>query len=283
MTTGRCLCGALRFEIDGPPVDMLHCHCSMCRKHHGAAFATWIAAPAGGFRWLGPTDTLVEYRSSERGHRSCCGVCGSVAPIVDSATGFVIVPAGNLDGDPGIRPARHMFAASKASWYTIADGLPQHEAFPPEFAMTAVARAPVETTPGIVQGSCLCGDVAYEISSAPLRFFYCHCSRCRQGRSAAHCANLFYPSAGFRWTRGQEQVREYRLPGAQYFATAFCTRCGSGAPRISVERQVAVVPAGTLDTEPGMGPSGHIYVASKAAWFVIADDLPQFAEMPTRT
>jgi hypothetical protein len=282
MTEGRCLCGALRYQIDGPFVDMVHCHCSMCRKHHGTAFATWVAAPADGFRWLAPTDALVEYRWSERGHRAFCSVCGSVAPVVDPAIGLAIVPAGNIEGDPGVRPTRHMFTASKAPWYAIADGLPQHDEFPPEFGMTATTRTPVEATPGVVQGSCLCGDVAYEISSTPLRFFYCHCSRCRQGRSAAHCANLFYPAEGFRWMRGREQVREYRPPGAQYFAIAFCSRCGSGAPRISAERQVAVVPAGTLDTDPGMEPSGHIYVASKAAWFDIADTLPQFAEMPTR-
>lgn len=282
MTTGRCLCGALRYEFDGPCIDMLHCHCSMCRKHHGTAFATWVAARAGGFRWLGPTDALAEYRSSERGHRAWCAECGSVAPVIDEAGELAIIPAGNLEDDPGIRPTRHMFVASRAPWYTIADTLPRHDEFPPEFGMTATRRPPVETSPGAVQGSCLCGDVAYGVTSAPLRFLYCHCSRCRQGRSAAHCANLFYPAAGFRWTRGREQVREYRLPAAQYFATAFCARCGSGVPRISTERQVAVVPAGSLDTEPGMGPSGHIYVASKAAWFDIADGLPQFAELPPR-
>ena len=58
MTEGGCLCGALRYEIDGPFVDMLHCHCSMCRKHHGTPFATWVAAPSSGFRWLTDTGTL---------------------------------------------------------------------------------------------------------------------------------------------------------------------------------------------------------------------------------
>ena len=58
MTDGRCLCGALRYQIDGPFVDMVHCHCSMCRKHHGAPFATWAVAPLSGFRWIGDTATL---------------------------------------------------------------------------------------------------------------------------------------------------------------------------------------------------------------------------------
>ena len=85
MTDGRCLCGALRYQIDGPFVDMVHCHCSMCRKHHGAPFATWAVAPLSGFRWVGDTSTLASYKSSEKGHREFCRVCGSVAPLLDEA------------------------------------------------------------------------------------------------------------------------------------------------------------------------------------------------------
>jgi hypothetical protein len=140
----------------------------------------------------------------------------------------------------------------------------------------------LELNPGVTQGSCLCGEVAYEISTKPLRLYLCHCSRCRQGRSAAHCANVFYDATGFLWTRGAELVKEFPLPGAQYFTTAFCTNCGSELPRVSVERNIAVVPAGSLDSDPGIAPAAHIFVGSKAPWFEITDDLPQFAEMPPR-
>ena len=280
MTEGRCLCGALRYQIDGPFIDLLHCHCSMCRKHHGTPFVPWAAAPVNGFRWTGNTSTLASYRSSARGHRDFCRVCGSVAPMLDEASALVIVPAGNLEGDPGIRPTRHMFVASKANWYEITDDLPQHDEYPPEFGMASTPREPVAVEPGAAQGSCLCGDVAYVIDGAPLRMYYCHCSRCRLGRSAAHCANVFYKADGFRWTRGAEHVQDYSLPGARFFGTAFCRRCGSGVPRVSVERNVATVPAGSLDSEPGIAPDGHIFVDSRAPWFDIADTLPRFAEMP---
>jgi hypothetical protein len=282
MTEGRCLCGALRYQIDGPFVDMLHCHCSMCRKHHGTPFATWAAAPIAGFRWLSDTSSLASYRSSERGHREFCRICGSVAPMVEESFGMVIAPAGNLEGDPGIRPTKHMFVGSKAGWYEITDDLPQHEEYPPEFGMPSTPRAPVELKPGVTQGSCLCGEVAYEITTPPLRMFLCHCSRCRQGRSAAHCANVFYDAKDFRWTRGAELVAEFPMPGAQYFTTAFCRNCGSELPRVSVERNIAVVPAGSLDSEPAITPAAHIFVGSKAPWFDITDELPQFAEMPPR-
>ena len=283
MTEGGCLCGALRYEIDGPFVDMLHCHCSMCRKHHGTPFATWVAAPSSGFRWLTDTASLTRYDSSPKAHRDFCNVCGSVAPTFIDEMGLVIVPAGNLDGDPAIRPSKHMFVGSKAPWYTITDDLPQHAEYPPEFGTPATPRPRIELKPGVAQGSCLCGEVGYEISTLPLRMYLCHCSRCRKGRSAAHCANVFYNAEGFRWTRGAELVQDFQLPSAQYFGTAFCRRCGSEVPRVSFERNMAVVPAGSLDSDPGIAPAGHIFVESKAPWFAITDDIPQYAMLPPRS
>ena len=128
-------------------------------------------------------------------------------------------------------------------------------------------------------GSCLCGDVAFEIEGAPLRAFNCHCTRCRRGRGAAHATNLFYPADGFRWTRGQENVAEYKVPEAQRFAVAFCRDCGGALPYVMAGRGV-VVPAGSLDSEPGMQPLAHIFVGSKADWFDITDRLPQYPELP---
>jgi hypothetical protein len=283
MTTGRCLCGNVRFELDGPVLNAVHCHCSMCRKHHGAAFATWAAAALSGFRYTAGEDAVGRYASSPGFHRSFCTTCGSVMPERLESAGMAICPAGNLEGDPAIEPGLHMFVGSKASWYEITDELPQFEEFPPQFGMQATPRPPVETTGDDVQGSCLCGEVAYAISGPPLRMYYCHCSRCRLGRSAAHAANVFYKADGQRWLRGAQLVQDYRLPGAQYFGVAFCGRCGSKVPRVSIERNIAVVPAGSLDTDPGMRVQAHIFVDSKASWDRITDRVPQFADMPPRT
>lgn len=282
MTQGHCLCGTVRFEIDGPFVSMLHCHCSMCRKHHGTPFATFVAAPLAGFRYTAGEDSIAHYQSSPGFHRSFCKACGSVMPEGMPAIGLVVCPAGDLDGDLGIEPQMHMFTGSKAPWYEITDGLPQHEQYPPQFGMQATPRKTVETHGDATQGSCLCGDVAYEITGAPLRFYYCHCSRCRHGRSAAHAANVFYKADGFRWVRGADLVQDHQLAGAQYFGTAFCRRCGSAVPRVSVERGVVNVPAGSLDNDPGIRAEAHIFVDSKARWDRISDSIPQFAEMPPR-
>jgi hypothetical protein len=280
MIRGTCLCGTLRYEIDGPLTSMMNCHCSMCRKQHGTAFATYVVAPVAGFRWLAGEDEVVRYQSSAKGSRAFCGRCGSVAPSSLPSMGIVLAPAGNLQGELGRRPEGHMFVGSKAPWHAITDQLPQHEVYPPGFPAEGVPRPQVVPREGVTEGSCLCGDVAYELRGAPMRMISCHCSRCRQGRSAAHATNVFYAADALHFTRGAERVREYKVPDAKFHAVAFCSRCGSKVPRISAERGITIVPAGSLDTDPGMRPMAHIFVADKAPWFDITDRLPQFAAMP---
>ena len=233
-----------------------------------------------GFRWLSGEDNIASYASSEKGQRSFCRTCGSVTPALMKNMDLVICPAGNLQGDPGIRPEAHWFVTSKASWYSIADGLPEHEEYPDEFGTTGVTRPAVEATPDALSGSCLCGRIAYRVTGPAVRMMNCHCSRCRRGRSSAHATNLFYRLDDFEFVRGESDVRTYKVPEAQRFAIAFCSNCGGGAPGISRERGFVLVPAGTLDMDPGTRPQAHIFVRSKAPWFAIADDLPQFPEGP---
>ncbi|HET9692802.1 MAG TPA: GFA family protein [Steroidobacteraceae bacterium] len=281
MNQGRCLCGSVQYEVEGAFFAVANCHCSMCRKHHGAPYVTWVVVPSANYRLTAGADSIGRYESSPGTHRAFCRRCGSVTPETTPSGEHVVVPAGNLEGDLP-RPQLHMFVKDKAPWYVIADQLPQHEQWPPEYGMQPVTREPVRAVsePG-VHGSCLCGAVAYAVDAAPLRFMYCHCSRCRLARSAAHAANLFYPLEAFQWLRGAELVTEYALPGAQRFGVAFCSRCGSGVARPSPARNVVLVPAGSLDDEPGMAPEAHIFVDSRASWDVLGPDgIPRFAELP---
>lgn len=129
MNRGSCLCGAVQFEAD-PFDSMVHCHCSMCRRHHGSMFATFLTGGAGSFHWLAGQDSVIAYRSSAKGLRPFCRTCGSVAPTALPEIGIAFIPAGNLEGDPGLRPSRHMFAGSGVAWFPITDGLPQWEELP---------------------------------------------------------------------------------------------------------------------------------------------------------
>lgn len=280
MAHGCCLCGALSYELDGPFTGFDHCHCSMCRKHHGTGFGSYVAAPIAAFRWVAGEDRCRSYRSSAQGVRSFCEVCGAVGPTTLPEHGIAVVPAAALEGDLGRKPRSHVFVGSKAPWDDITDDLPRFDAYPPAFGAAGVDRPTVVPRPGITEGSCLCGDVGFETTGAPLRMMNCHCSRCRHGRAAAHATNLFYALDAFRWTRGATLVTEYKVPDARFHAVAFCSHCGGKLPRVSPERGAVVVPAGSLDTDPGMRPQAHIFVADKAPWFDITGPLPQFPGMP---
>jgi len=280
MTEGRCLCGSVRYEVAGPFTTMVHCHCSMCRKHHGTPYVTWAVAPLEGYRLHSGEELIEAYESSPGHRRAFCRRCGSRMPALMPGLGLVACPAGNLEGDLGIAPQLHTFTASKAPWYVIEDDLPRFEEYPPGFGTAAIPRAAPAAPAGVICGSCLCAGTAYQITGPAQRMYYCHCSRCRLGRSAAHAANVFYRLADFAWSRGEELIRDFGLPGAQFFGTSFCAHCGSAMPRVSRERGIVNVPAGSLDTDPGIAPLAHIFVASKAPWDTIGSSIPQFAEMP---
>ncbi len=281
MNRGSCLCGAVQFEADSF-ASMTHCHCSLCRRHHGAMFATFMSAPRDGFRWISGEDEIVTWRSSQRGLRPFCRRCGSALPtFLPDWPDVVIVPAGGVEGDPGIRPEYHEFAASAPDWFPITDALPRYATRPAEFeAMPTVEDPAPAPKYGRVAGRCLCGDVAFELAGVPELAQNCHCTRCRRARGAAHATNAFFRREQLTWIRGEGQVVDFPLPGAKRFGQAFCRRCGGKVARVVASTGYAVVPYGSLDTAPGRSPRGHIFVGSKAPWFEITDGLPQWEELP---
>ena len=127
MIAGSCLCGGVRFEIKGTLSGALNCHCSMCRKAHGAAFRSRARVNAQDFRWLAGEPLVTWYQSSPGTHRGFCSVCG--AKLLSRFDGYPSshgFPLGALDDDPGVRPALHVFVAHKAPWYEITDDLPRY-------------------------------------------------------------------------------------------------------------------------------------------------------------
>jgi hypothetical protein len=127
MIRGSCLCGGVRFEILGKPGRSSHCHCSMCRKAHGAAFGTYAAVRNEDFKLLSGAALIARYPSSPGVVRTFCSRCGSTLQFIsDKRPDIVDVALGVLDDDPGIRVPHHIFVASKAPWTEIADGLPQY-------------------------------------------------------------------------------------------------------------------------------------------------------------
>ncbi len=133
---------------------------------------------------------------------------------------------------------------------------------------------------GAVRGRCLCGAVEYALTGEVLGFQYCHCSRCRKFTGSAHAANLFVRPADLAWTRGEDRVRTWTLEAEPRFPTAFCSRCGSSLPALSSTGRYWVVPAGTLEDDPGASPAQNIFWGSRAPWFRDTGGLPRHDELP---
>ena len=85
---------------------------------------------------------------------------------------------------------------------------------------------------------------------------------------------------GVIFFKGEEHIKTYKVPGAKHFAHAFCDTCGCGVPRIDPGRRIAVIPLGALDDDPGVKAADNIFVAHKAQWYEITDDLPAYEEGP---
>lgn len=114
MIRGSCLCGGVRFEIDGPVGRASHCHCSMCRKAHGAAFGTYGRVERQDFRWTAGEKLVARFRSSPEVTRTFCSRCGSTLQWLHArALDRMTIALGVLDDDP---------------WYEITDDLEQRTA-----------------------------------------------------------------------------------------------------------------------------------------------------------
>lgn len=122
---GSCFCGAVRFRIGLPTLFCGHCHCTMCRRSHGAGFVTWLAVPRERF-FLDEDEALVRFPSSDHGTRSFCGRCGSTL-FFETTTDpdRVDVVLANMDGPIDRAPQLHVHFDDRAAWTAADDGLPR--------------------------------------------------------------------------------------------------------------------------------------------------------------
>jgi hypothetical protein len=129
------------------------------------------------------------------------------------------------------------------------------------------------------QGSCLCGEVRFEIDGGFDRFFLCHCGRCRKDTGSAHAANLFALNAKIEWRSGEPRIRTYQVPSTRH-VKGFCSICGSALPTVQMDGTLLVVPAGSLDSAVDVRPDAHICVGSRAEWDRSLEELPQIQDLP---
>lgn len=130
--TGRCLCEAISYKITGELGPIFNCHCSKCRRWHGAAFRTRASVKKDQFSWTSG-ESLLSFYETENVIRTFCSICGSnLISLHKNYPNIIGLALGGLEQDPGNRPEGNLFIDSKAPWYTPCDGLPQYAEWPPE-------------------------------------------------------------------------------------------------------------------------------------------------------
>ena len=130
MYHGGCLCGKVKFTISNKINDIVYCHCSLCRKAQGSAFATNGNIEASNFKFLSGENNLTTYQASENQTKLFCTSCGS--PIMSKNTlnpDVIRIRLGTIESDINESPEAHIFVSSKANWEEITDNLPQYDEY----------------------------------------------------------------------------------------------------------------------------------------------------------
>lgn len=128
MHTGHCLCGQVTFQIEGELEPIQLCHCSQCRRAQGTPFVSNIPLQKSAFQLLSGAQLLKSFESSPGKHRVFCSHCGSpLYSTKEDLPGVMRIRAGLLNSPVATRPGVHIYAGSKADWWSILDQLPQFE------------------------------------------------------------------------------------------------------------------------------------------------------------
>jgi hypothetical protein len=129
---GSCLCGEVKYRILGALEQFHFCHCSRCRKSTGSAHASNIFTAPDNIEWLSGEAQIKRYDlpTAERFARCFCTHCGSGVPYLSRNGQYLIIPAGSLDEDSGIRPQDNMFWPDRAPWYDAGIMAPCFDRYP---------------------------------------------------------------------------------------------------------------------------------------------------------
>jgi hypothetical protein len=123
----------------------------------------------------------------------------------------------------------------------------------------------------------MCGAVEYAVADAFEFALFCHCSMCRRSTGSAFKPLAGIPRSELKLVRGDEALL---IVGEESGHDARCGRCGSLLYSVVRDGTFVHVAMGTLVDEPSTRPTMHIFVASKAGWYQINDDLPRYQKFP---
>ncbi len=126
---GACLCEQVRYAVRGP-FDQFHiCHCSQCRRSTGSAHASNIFTSKDRIRWIAGEALTKRYDPDKPGviSKAFCTHCGSLVPYISASSGRLVIPAGGLEQDPGIRPQDNIYWPDRADWYDAVSQAPRYD------------------------------------------------------------------------------------------------------------------------------------------------------------
>ncbi|MEO1066123.1 MAG: GFA family protein [Pseudomonadota bacterium] len=127
-TTGRCLCGAVRFAFEGPLNWTCHCHCESCRRATSSPMTSFLGVPLQTFRWTGEAPKV--FRSSPGVERLFCGKCGSqMAFLAEHYPGEIHLYAASLDDPEAFEAEMHVHHEERLAWFETTDNLPRKVGF----------------------------------------------------------------------------------------------------------------------------------------------------------
>lgn len=253
MAAGGCLCGAVRFAVDGPVGAVAVCHCSQCRRWSGHVWGGSLVAAEdlrltrdAGLRW---------YRSSATAARGFCADCGASLFWKAEGEGHVSVAAGAFDPPTGLTTGKHIFTADAGDYYAP-DGPPP----------------PPGPAPERLDCRCLCGAVAFALPGPAGTVTACHCGQCRR-LSGHYAASFDADESALAW-QNRDGLAEYGTPAGG--RRGFCAGCGSSLYFRAADGAFSVE-AGAVRGPTGGTLSAHIFVADKGDWYALNDGVPQAA------
>ncbi len=126
-------------------------------------------------------------------------------------------------------------------------------------------------------GSCLCGEITFEIDAEIRRFHHCHCRTCRKAHATVYGSSALVDEAAFRVRSGEDSIAQYASSPDKI--RYFCSNCGTHVfARCDRDPDQIILRIGALDGDLDIKAIGHIWVSHKPDWYDIADDLPQSSE-----
>lgn len=115
-------------------------------------------------------------------------------------------------------------------------------------------------------GSCLCGEVSFDIDNHFHNFQLCFCTQCQKTTGSAHASNLFTDPKSITWNSGLAAIVRFDLEDRR-ISNAFCSKCGSRVPFLSKSGEVLAVPAGSLNGKPSISPAANIFWPERPEWY----------------